>query len=81
MSAYRPATESETQDYLAGRVSFAASRETEHGLEIMIDEVGEILDTFMLWLRENGWIPEILHDQAIDITVTDFLYDLHNKEI
>jgi len=32
-----------------------------------------VLNDFLYWLRENGWIKDELLDQAVDITVSDFV--------
>lgn len=39
-----------------------------------IDVTTEIvLNDFLVWLRDEGWIKENLLDQAVDITVSDFV--------
>jgi hypothetical protein len=40
-----------------------------------VDEDTEvILNDFLYWLRDEGWIKENLLDQAVDITVSDFVH-------
>lgn len=31
------------------------------------------LNHFLIWLRDEGWVKEELLDQAVDITVSDFV--------
>lgn len=33
-----------------------------------------VLNDFMEWLQDNGWIKDELLDQAVDITVSDFVH-------
>ena len=33
-----------------------------------------ILNDFLVWLRDEGWVKEDLLDQAVDITVSDFVH-------
>lgn len=35
-------------------------------------ETEVILNDFLVWLRDEGWIKDELLDQAVDITVSDF---------
>lgn len=32
-----------------------------------------ILNDFLTWLRDEGWVKDDLLDQAVDITVSDFV--------
>lgn len=37
------------------------------------ENVETILMNFLYWLRDEGWVKDELLDQAVDITVADFL--------
>lgn len=47
---------------------------TDHWVPIPRDEkVEALLNRFLHWLRDEGWIKSDLMEQAVDITVSDFV--------
>lgn len=42
-------------------------------MRIHTAETEQVLNDFLVWLRDEGWVKDELLDQAVDITVSDFV--------
>lgn len=42
-------------------------------MRIIDNDTEIVLNRFLVWLRDEGWVKEELLDQAVDITVSDFV--------
>lgn len=36
-------------------------------------ETEQVLNDFLTWLRDEGWVKDELMGQAVDVTVSDFV--------